>query len=216
MSATTMTKPYRDARFWNFIAKRYSRKPVPDQAVYETKLKKTNEYLRPDHQVLDIGCGTGTTAIHHAPHVAHILATDISAKMIDIAREKSAAAGVENVTFEVSSIADLEVQRAHYDVILAHSILHLVADVPKALRQLQRMLKPGGRLIASVPCIGDFAPWLGFIAPIGRTLGLLPRINVFREAEFLQWLADTGFEIDENWQPKKGTGNYIVAHTSAA
>ncbi len=211
MSTLIMNKPHSDARFWDRIAKRYSRKAVPDQAAYETKLAKTDSYLQPDDRVLEIGCGTGTTALHHASRVGQILATDISAKMIDIAREKAQAAGVDNARFEVSSIDDLDASPGQYDVILAHSILHLVADVPRTLRQLHRMLKPGGLLISNTQCIGDSAAWLGWVAPLGRTLGVLPRVNVFREQEFLQWIGDAGFDFEEIWQPKAKASHYIVA-----
>ena len=211
MSTLTMNKPHTDARFWDRIARRYSRKAVPDQAAYETKLQKTESYLRPDDRVLEIGCGTGTTALHHAPKAGQILATDISARMIDIARDKARAAGVDNVRFEVSSIDALDASPGQYDVILAHSILHLVADVPGTLHQLHRMLKPGGLLISNTQCIADTAAWLAWVAPLGRTLGVLPRVNVFSEQEFLQWLGDAGFDFEEIWQPKPKASHYIVA-----
>ncbi len=215
MSTLTMSKPYADARFWDRIAARYSRKDVPDQAAYETKLAKTDGYLKPDDRVLEIGCGTGTTALHHAPSAGHILATDISAKMIDIAREKAADAGVENVSFEVSSIDDLDAAPDQYDVILAHSILHLVEDVPRTLRQLRRMLKPGGLLIQSTPFIADSVAWLGWVAPLGRRLGGLPRINVFGERAFHEWMREAGFDIEETWQSKPKGGQYIVARAES-
>ncbi len=211
MSTLIMNKPHADARFWDRIAKRYARKAVTDQAAYETKLEKTDSYLQPDDRVLEIGCGTGTTALHHAPRAGHVLATDISAKMIDIAREKARATSVDNVRFEVSSIDDLDTTSGQYDVILAHSILHLVADVPRTLRQLHLMLKPGGLLISNTQCIADSAAWLGWIAPLGRVLGVLPRVNVFREREFLQWIGDSGFDVEEIWQPKPKASHYIVA-----
>ena len=64
----------REARFWNKLADRYSRRPISDEATYEKKLEITRQYFRPDMEVLEIGCGTGTTAIAHAPYVKHILA----------------------------------------------------------------------------------------------------------------------------------------------
>ncbi len=213
MSTLTMNKSPADARFWDRIAARYARKAVPDQAAYETKLAKSDSYLKPDDRVLEIGCGTGTTALHHAPRVKHILGTDISPKMIDIARDKAVAAGAANADFEVSSIDDLDATPGQYDVILAHSILHLIEDVPHTLGQLQRMLKPGGLLISNTQCIGDSVPWLAWVAPLGRILRVLPRINVFREREFLQWIGDAGFAIEEVWQPKAKASHYIVART---
>ena len=81
-SGPETTAMYRDAKFWDKIAARYARRPVPDEAVYQRKLALTREYLRPGAHLLEFGCGTGSTAIAHAPHLADILATDISAEML--------------------------------------------------------------------------------------------------------------------------------------
>lgn len=211
MLASVKQKRERDARFWDWIARRYSRKPVPDWAVYQTKLKTTNMYLKQDDLVLEVGCGTGTTALYHAPHVARIDATDISPKMIGIAEAKANEQGIKNVSFSVSSIDALSASPGHYDVVLAHSVLHLLADPSCSLRRLHRVLKPGGLLIMSTPCIADFAPWLRWIAPVGHLIGVMPRINVFRQSSFLRWLGDAGFECEKVWQPKRDSGVYMVA-----
>lgn len=214
MTTTTMNAPSPDARFWNRIAGYYSRKDIPDVEAYQKKLAMTDSRLKATDKVLEVGCGTGTTALHHAPHVARVVATDISERMIAIARDKAAAAGAENVDFRVESIDALGAASAQYDVIMAHSILHLVGDVPRTLRQLRRMLKPGGLLISNTQCIGDTAPWLGWVAPLGRALRLLPRLNVFREQAFLSWIKQAGFDCEEIWQPKPGASHYIIARAA--
>ena len=127
MNNLVQTSSYPDAYFWNRIAKRYARKPVPDQQAYESKLAKTNSFLKPTDSVLEIGCGTGTTAIHHAPAVAHLRATDISEGMLEIARVKARVAEINNIDFEVTSIDNLSAAPSSFNVILAHSILHLAA-----------------------------------------------------------------------------------------
>jgi SAM-dependent methyltransferase len=88
------------AKFWDRIAERYARKPVPDEAVYQRKLEITRSYFRPNMEVLELGRGTGSTAIAHASHVKHIRAVDISSRMLAIAAAKAAEARVDNVTFE--------------------------------------------------------------------------------------------------------------------
>ncbi len=98
-----------DARFWDRIADRYARKPIADQAAYEKKLDITRKYLHEDAGILEIGCGTGGTAIAHAPHVAHVLATDVSAKMLDFGRERAEASGIDNVTFRQAAAEDIDV-----------------------------------------------------------------------------------------------------------
>jgi cyclopropane fatty-acyl-phospholipid synthase-like methyltransferase len=73
------------SRFWDRIADRYARKPVPDEAVYQKKLQLTRAHLRPDMHVLEFGCGSGITALSHAPYVASIHGIDSSARMVEIA-----------------------------------------------------------------------------------------------------------------------------------
>lgn len=211
MNTFAQASVYPDARFWNRIAKRYAKKPVPDHQIYETKLARTNTFLKPTDRVLEIGCGTGTTAIHHAPGVAHILATDISERMIEIARAKARAAEVDNIDFNVASVDSLSAAPSSFDVILAHSILHLLPRVDRELVRLHQLLKPGGLLISSTPCIRDLFPLFRYIGPVGRVLGVLPRVNVFGKAELDQWLTDAGFVTEEQWQPKPKSGAYIVA-----
>ena len=206
--ATTI-KP--DSRFWNRIAERYARRPVADEQAYQTKLAKTNSYLKPAHHVLEIGCGTGSTALHHAPNVAFIRATDISEKMISIAKTKAMQASITNIEFEIEDINDLDVAPGLYDVILAHSILHLMPDVDRVFQRQHMMLKPGGLLISSTTCIGDFMNFIRYIIPVGRHLGLMPYVNVFTQEQLSQRLVDAGFIVLEHWQPKPKSATYIVA-----
>ena len=93
----------RDARFWDKRAEKYSQRPVGDQATYEKKLEITRSYFRPDSEVLEMGCGTGSTALSHAPLVKHILATDISPGMIDIAKGKRSEASKGQVSPAITS-----------------------------------------------------------------------------------------------------------------
>ena len=64
----------RSAKFWDRIAKRYAKRPVADDAAYQKKLEITQSYFQPHMEVLEIGCGTGSTAITHAPNVKRIAA----------------------------------------------------------------------------------------------------------------------------------------------
>jgi ubiquinone/menaquinone biosynthesis C-methylase UbiE len=77
-----------NAKFWNKVADRYAEKPVGNEAAYQHKLEVTQRYLRPDMEVLEFGCGTGSTAIVQSAFVKHILAIDISERMVAIANKK--------------------------------------------------------------------------------------------------------------------------------
>jgi 2-polyprenyl-3-methyl-5-hydroxy-6-metoxy-1,4-benzoquinol methylase len=200
-----------EARFWDKRAEKYAQRPVADQAAYEKKLEVTRRYFRPDSEVLEIGCGTGSTALAHAPYVKHILATDISPAMIDIARRKAEAAGIENVTFEARAVADHDIRESSYDVIMALNLLHLLEDPEAAIVAACRGLKPGGAFVTSTACIGDMSWYFRLIAPVGRFLRLIPLVRVFTQAELSKYHADAGFEIEHEWLPRKNAAVFLVA-----
>ena len=203
------------ARFWNRIANYYSRRPVADEASYQRKLEVTREYFRPDTEVLELGCGTGSTAIAHAPYVKHIQAVDFSRRMIDIARAKAEAGKVGNVTFQCAAIDELQVSDQRYDAVLALSILHLVESRDETLSKIHRILRPGGILVTSTVCIGETLRSFKVIAPIGHFLGLMPLIRVFTIRELAESISRAGFTIEHQWHPGKNKAVFIVARKVA-
>lgn len=202
------------SRFWDRIAARYARKPVADEAAYQKKLALTREYLRPDMEVLEFGCGTGSTAIVHAPHVKEIRAIDISGKMLEIARSKAEAAGIGNVHFEQSDIDAFTAPDGTFDAVLGLSVLHLLEDRNTSIAKVYRMLKPGGVFVSSTVCLGETMKLFKLIGPIGRFLGVMPLVRVFTVEELVDSLEAAGFAIDHQWQPGKGDV-FIVAERPA-
>ena len=75
-----------DAHFWDKIARRYATDPIKDVAGYERTLDRTLHYFSSTDTVLELGCGTGTTALRLAPHVSRMVAADLSGEMIKISR----------------------------------------------------------------------------------------------------------------------------------
>ena len=200
--------------FWNLLAKRYAKMPLANQAAYEKKLALTQEQLKPTDSVLEFGCGTGSTAIAHAPHVRSILAIDVSPRMIGICREKAAAAGVGNVEFRCGSIEELETREA-YDVVMAHSILHLVDDRHAVLAKVVRLLKPGGLLVSSTVCLGTVSPVvLGLLRFVGA-LRLIPAIYSFTREELVADMHSAGLVVETEWQPSEKEALFLMARRPA-
>lgn len=199
------------SQFWDRHAKGYAKRPVADEAAYQKKLRVTQDYLKPDMEVLEFGCGTGTTAIIHAPYVRHIRAIDISSRMLEIARAKAESDSIENVTFEQSSIDELNADDASYDAVMGHSILHLLENKEIAIASVYRVLKPGGVFVTSTACLGGTMLALRVILPVGRFLGLLPLVKFFTAEELEADLTDAGFRIDYQWQPDTRKSVFIVA-----
>ncbi len=206
-----MVEMNQQAKFWDKIAERYSKQPIADEAAYQKKLQATREYFQPDMEVLEFGCGTGSTAITHSPYVKHIHAIDISLKMIEIAQAKAHAERVTNVTFDRSTIDEFSVSDQTLDAVLAFSILHLLENKEEVIAKVYRMLKPGGIFVTSTACLGDTMKYIKLIAPIGKFLGLMPLVKVFTTKELEDKLTDAWFQIDYKWPPGKGKAVFIVA-----
>ncbi|MEM6451772.1 MAG: class I SAM-dependent methyltransferase [Cyanobacteria bacterium P01_D01_bin.105] len=201
-------------KFWDKIADKYAKMPIADEAAYQKKLAVTRDYFRPDMEVLEIGCGTGSTAILHAPYVQHIRAIDFSANMLAIVQDKAEAERIDNITFEQAAIEDLDIPNQSLDVVLGLSILHLLPNKDAASAQAYQMLKPGGLFITSTVCMGETMSWFKLVAPIGRVLGFLPFIQVLTAQTLADSLTQAGFELDYQWQPSKDKAVFIVAKKS--
>ena len=171
----------------------------------------TLEYLRPDMEVLEFGCGTGSTAITHAPYVKHIQAIDISSKMIEIAQGKADANNVKNVTFKRSAIDEFNASDQTFDAVLGLSILHLLENKEDVISKIHKILKPSGIFVTSTACLGDTMKFFKVIGPVGKFFGLMPLVKVFTTKELEDSLTDAGFAIDYQWQPGKGKSMFIVA-----
>jgi 2-polyprenyl-3-methyl-5-hydroxy-6-metoxy-1,4-benzoquinol methylase len=199
------------AKFWDWTAERYARQPITDEAAYREKLSRTRQYLGPQCRVLEFGCGTGSTAIAHAPYVGHIHATDISAKMLAIAREKASAEGLSNVSFEQATLRDPGGKAVSWDVILGMNVLHLVPDMARDISLAHTLLKPGGVFVSSSPCIADMSTPFRFIAPLFKWLPFLPSVTAFSRKELETSLEKVGFVIETSWQPGNNKAVFIVA-----
>ena len=194
----------KDSKFWDRFAHKYSLNPIPNQRIYEEKLALTQQYFKPEMNVLEFGCGTGSTAIIHAPHVKHIKATDFSQNMIAIAKKKAADKNIQNITFECAEIKDFDEQKEQFDLILGLNILHLLEDQEKTLSKVFSLLKPGGVFVSSTACLQNhtFLKLLKYVAPIGHFFGLLPLVKVFSKDELIRLHEKVGFKEEVTWSPE--------------
>lgn len=196
--------------FWDARAQGYAKSPVGDEEAYKEKLATTQRYFDANSQVVEFGCGTGTTAIHHAPFVQRIVATDISSNMIEIARQKAVAADITNVEFHCTALEDFEAEDASFDVVMAHSILHLLEDPEQAIKLSYRLLKPGGVFVTSTACLGDsFSHWKVLLL-IGKLFRQVPYVNVLKRETLSHYLSDAGFKVELEWDPKKQAAFIIL------
>lgn len=109
--------------------------------------------LKPGEHVLDTACGTGRVSFPAAETVGAgglVVGTDISEKMVESAREEASRRGAGHVRFERMEVEDLRFPDASFDAALCSLGLMYVPGVPRALKELHRVLKPGGRAVSGV------------------------------------------------------------------
>jgi ubiquinone/menaquinone biosynthesis C-methylase UbiE len=187
----------RKARFWDRIARKYAADPIADLLGYEATLQRVQGLLSPDHDVLEIGCGTGSSALRLAPHTQRLLATDVSAAMIAIAREKLAAQPTEPLSFAVADADEVVSGHGTWDVVLAFNLLHLVDDLDQAIDAAVQALRPGGLLISKTACINEMNPLIPRLAlPLMRAIGKAPHVLCFDAGQLQAAMVRHGLAIE--------------------
>lgn len=115
-------------------------------------------HLAPSMSLLDVGCGPGTVSLdlaHWLP-TGQVTGIDLSADVIDIARETQRTSDVVNVTFEVGNVYDLTYGDGSFDVVYAHQVLQHLSDPIDALGQMRRVVRNGGIVALRESDFGGF------------------------------------------------------------
>lgn len=200
------------AKFWDNTAEKYSQQAISNPKAYEIKLDLTREYFTPESKVLEFGCGTGSTAVLHAPFVAQIDAIDVSPEMIRIARAKLGPDGIDNVKFQVADMDSYQTQPSSYDAALGMNILHLLDDRMAAMGRVYEALKPGGYFISSTMCLREKIMFrlMEPLFPLMHSIGRWPHVRRFTAKRLQADIESIGFKTVHYWQPGNGPVLFIV------
>jgi SAM-dependent methyltransferase len=133
-------------------------------AVTEVLLERAT--LRAGDRVLELACGPGGGGLAAATRVAprgEVVLSDVSEEMTEIAAQRAAARGITNVRTLVLDIEAIDQPDSSYDVVLCREGLMFALQPTRAMREIRRVLKPGGRV--GVAVWGERArnPWLGIV-----------------------------------------------------
>jgi len=150
---------------------------------------------QPASLVLDVGTGTGHTAFALAPHVRQVIATDITPEMLNEGRRLKDERGIGNVEFRMADAHDLPFENEAFDIVTCRRAAHHFADVAKALSEMQRVLKPHGRLVIDDRSV----PEDDFIDATMNHLDVLhdrSHVREYRPSEWERLLLVAGFVVE--------------------
>jgi ubiquinone/menaquinone biosynthesis C-methylase UbiE/rhodanese-related sulfurtransferase len=143
----------RQAQAWSSVADNYDVSPAT--LGYPAAVQMLNAAgIKEGDVVLDLASGTGLDAFFAAPMVGEsgsIVGVDIAPRMVEVASEKAKARGVKNVTFEVGEAEKLRFKDKTFDVAVCKYGLSYFSEGHQALREVFRVLKPGGHFATLVP-----------------------------------------------------------------
>lgn len=205
------------AQFWDKAASKYAKSPIADIDAYSYTLDRTRSYLSSKDTVLEVGCGTGSTALLLARDTGHITASDVSGNMIRIGSQKAQDQAIKNVEFVQSDLLDIAVDGGPYDAVLAFNILHLLEDTSAAIAHINNLLKPGGTFISKTVCQSRSGTPIKFqlmmmILPLMQRIGKAPFVKLMEIKELEDIVTSGGFKIVETGSyPASPPSRYIVA-----
>lgn len=133
--------------FWDKIAGLYDIAESLNGSAYRAMLEGVRQVVPYGAAVLDCAAGTGELSIAAAEKAERVFCTDMSLPMLERARKKSAKKCIKNISFGERDIFHLPDENNTYDVSMAGNVLHLLEEPEKAVRELYRVTKPGGRMI---------------------------------------------------------------------
>jgi arsenite methyltransferase len=149
--------------------------------------------LRPGEVVVDLGCGGGLDVFLAAAKVGptgKAVGIDMTPEMIALSRRNAAKAGVTNAEFHLGTIDNIPLPDGSADVVISNCVINLATDKPAVLREIYRILKPGGRLaVSDIALKKPLPPEIGnnLAAYVGCVAGAI-QIDYYRN-----WLAEAGF-----------------------
>lgn len=133
--------------------------------------------LRPGQRVLDLGSGTGYPALLSAQAVdgrGEVVGLDVAEDMLAVARRKATALGLTNVTFRPGDVTTLPFDAGAFDAVISRFCLMFLPDVPKAVTEIARVLKPGGYVAAAVWSSPERNPFIRASIDVIKTLTDVP------------------------------------------
>lgn len=148
--------------------------------------------------LLDVGAGPGTITLEFARRVGHVTVVEIDEAALSLSRDRASEAGAQNIDFVVADVHALPFQDDAFNVVHAHQVLQHVGDPVQALREMRRVVRPGGVVAARdadyagfiwFPLIAELEEWLRLYRDAARANGGEPDAG----RRLLGWARAAGF-----------------------
>ena len=146
--------------------------------------------------MLDIGTGAGHTALALAPKVARVVLTDPVDAMLATARRLFQDAGVRNAEFVAAAAERLPFPDASFDIVTTRLAAHHFDDVALAMREIARVLRPGGRFIFIDTLAPDDPPSATFQDEVESLRDPTHR-RIYTQGEWIAWCEQAGFRVEK-------------------
>jgi ubiquinone/menaquinone biosynthesis C-methylase UbiE len=185
----------KERRFWDRFANYYdSFINKVFRKSYSFILQTIESDLNLNHDVLEIGTGTGIISFKICSKVFSIVATDISPEMVRVAKQKLLKTKIKNIDFQVQDSYNMTLKDKSFDIVIASNLLHLLYDPEKPINEVKRIMKDNGTFIAPTLCAGESAK-SKVIASIIGTLSGFKVVNKWSINEYKNMLTSNGFII---------------------
>lgn len=147
-----------------------------------------------DARVLDLGCGAGHVSFHVAPQVAQVVAYDLSQAMLDVVARAAAERGLSNISTQCGAAEHLPFADASFDFVFSRYSAHHWSDLGLALREVRRVLKPGG-VAAFIDVMSPGTPLLDTYLQSVEVLRDTSHVRDYSVAEWQRHLAEAGLQV---------------------
>jgi len=187
----------KEKKIWDKIASNYDSfiKKMFDNT-YKSILENIDIELRTNHNVLEIGTGTGIISFSICSKVSSIVATDLSPEMVRFANQKQKDSNIENIDFQIQDSYNLTFADKNFDIVIASNLLHLLYDPVKPIHEVKRVMKDNGIFIAPTFCAGENIK-SRIIATVGRILFGFKIVNKWSIDGFKSMLTNNGLIIEK-------------------
>lgn len=173
---------------------------TPQNFTYRHIISMLKKYLKPNQQILDIGCGAGTVDFFLASIGYNVLGVDISENALSMANINANLFRLENkVKFKLCKFPD-ESPRGKFDFIICSEVMEHLPDDRKALHSINKLLKRGGMVLITTPSSNSLLEKLGLMKEYNKKVG---HLRMYSESDWKKLAENSGLKVIET---KKNEG----------